>query len=92
VDRIALQEVESTPPGDTKKDSLSGCLFSYQVDRRRLFLFDGALRADTGASAAVDTGVRIDFVDVTGGDGTHRALIDAGTASNAIFSDFVSHG
>ena len=71
--------------------SLSGCLFSYQVDRRRLFLFDGALRADTGASAAVDTGVGIDFVDVAGRDCSHRAFVDASTASNAVFSDFVSH-
>jgi hypothetical protein len=59
--------------------------------RKQLRLFDGAHRADAGASTAVDACVRVNLVDVTGGDSSVRAFIDASTASSAVFSDFVSH-
>jgi hypothetical protein len=57
----------------------------------RLCLFDGTHRADAGAGTAVDASVRVNLVDVTGGDGSNRAFIDASAASSAVFSDFVSH-
>ena len=56
-----------------------------------LCLLDSAHRADAGASAAVCADVGIDLVDVASGDSLYRAFADAGAASNAIVSDFVSH-
>ena len=61
------------------------------VGLQALGLFDGAHRADTCAGTAVDARIRIDLVDIAGGDGSDRAFVDAGAASGAIFSDFVSH-
>lgn len=56
-----------------------------------LFRFWRAYRADISAGTAVDALLRIDHVDVPFADGIHRALGLAGAASDALFSDLVSH-
>lgn len=74
-----------------KKQPLGRAVFE-SVASLRLFGHDRALGADAGAGAAVYAGLGIDLVDVTGRNRAHRAFVDAGTASNAIFSNLVSHG
>lgn len=63
----------------------------FQPLSRALFCHDGTLRARVSACAAVDAGVRIDFVDVALGNCADRAFIDAGSASYAVLCNFVSH-
>lgn len=72
-----------------KKKPLLERLFFYPI---RLFCrSDCFLRTYAGAGAAVNTGIGIDGVDVTGADGTDGALVNAGTTSYALVRNFVSH-
>jgi len=72
-----------------KKRTAEAVLFIMWL--QGLSLLDGTHRADAGASTAVDACVRVNLVDVAGGDGANGAFINAGAASSAVFSDFVSH-
>ena len=57
-----------------------------------LSLLDGTHRANTCTGTAVGAEVRVNLVDVTGADSSDGAFVDASTASNAVVSNFVSHG
>jgi hypothetical protein len=52
---------------------------------------DRLYRANIGAGAAVGADFGIDLVDVTFRDRFNGALVDAGSASSAIFIYFISH-
>lgn len=53
---------------------------------------DGAHRAGVDTGTAVDAGVAVDLVLVTGrGDCVHRAGIDTGTAVSTVIGNNVSH-
>ena len=54
-------------------------------------LLDSSGGAGSGASAAAHASVSINLIDVAFGNSSDGALVDAGTASNASVSDFVSH-
>ena len=56
-----------------------------------LSLNDSTSGASTSAGSAADAGVGINLIDVAFGNSSDGALVDAGTASNADVSDFVSH-
>jgi hypothetical protein len=43
------------------------------------------------AGATISAHFRINLIDVAFGNGFYRTFIDAGTASDAIFSDNMSH-
>ena len=56
-----------------------------------LFWVDSFHRANIGASSAVGTDGRVNYVNVTFGNRFNGALINAGSASGAIVRYFVSH-
>ena len=56
-----------------------------------LTLDDGTSGASASASTAANALVLVNFVDVAFRDCSHGALVDAGAASDANVSDFVSH-
>ena len=52
---------------------------------------DSVNRANIGTRSAVGANIRINHIDITFGDRFNRALIDAGAASCAVITDFISH-
>ena len=52
---------------------------------------DGARGASIGTRAALGAFVGVDGIDIAFGDSANGAFIDAGAASNAVFTDYVSH-
>lgn len=42
--------------------------------------------------AAIGAYIRVDLIDITFRNSINRAFINAGTASGAIFRNFISHG
>ncbi len=68
-------------------------LFQSLTDERSVYLcrmncFGGAYLC---AGAAVGTNFRINHIDVTLRDSINRAFVDTCSASNTIFSNYVSH-
>jgi hypothetical protein len=53
---------------------------------------DGLNGTNICASATIGAYVRIDLIDIALGNGLNGTFIDAGTASSAIFRNFISHG
>ena len=64
---------------------------SYLVNNRQLSLDDSAGRACVSAGAAACASIFVNFVDVAFGNCSNGAFANAGAASNANVSDFVSH-
>ena len=56
-----------------------------------LTLDDGAGGASASAGTAANASVLVNLVDVAFADSSDGAFVDAGAASNADVSDFVSH-
>ena len=52
---------------------------------------DSAAGADISACAAINTNVGINYIVLTLGDSSHRALFFTCTACNAVVGNFVSH-
>jgi hypothetical protein len=75
-----------------KKPARGTGFFDASEFFKELSLLDGTHRANTCTGTAVGAEVRVDLVDVTGADSSDGAFVDASTASNAVVSNFVSHG
>ena len=52
---------------------------------------DSARGANISASAAINTNVRVDRILFAFRDSTRRAFVDAGTACDAVVTNYVSH-
>ena len=78
-----MQKKEGLPDGEGPPFFVSIC--------ERLALDDGASGASAGAGAARNASVLVNLVDVAFADSSNGAFVDAGAASYADVSDFVSH-
>lgn len=56
-----------------------------------LSLADSAYRANIGTCTAIDTGLSVDFVNLTFGNSLYRTFANTGSAGGAIVTNFISH-
>ena len=77
--------------GETKKRSLSPALFNSNYHSIQLRKRNCLVRTNICACATFCTHIRIDRIDITFWDSAYRTLVNTCTASNAVFTNYVSH-
>jgi hypothetical protein len=77
----------------TKKDpdTMSGSLFLTVLQSGLFRKADCLVGANRSAGTALCALVGVNLIDVALGDSSYGALVDAGSACNAVFTNYVSH-